>query len=549
MDLSAFFTLPNNASTIQNGVKPAALSGQGSSGNFMDIFLANVLKAQNLPEDNNFKDTEAHDPLKSDNQSLAKDEALSLIQSFIKNLDASSETSEVAIQKLASDLGVSVEEATNIFESFVDGEAENPEQDIMETLLKALAANEDIAEDVQVNAEVFNTTLDQDIQATLALNAQTFNEIIAPLKTTQESLNLEEKQLENLSLSDLLNMSDGEIDDKDVYKATGLLQAIMAKHKMLAKNPIVNSGNLTPEQLTQAVDQIKEAIKQIESSTGKPVTDITQILNPQTIAAIQKIVPQITFNQSPKQLGNSFGTLVEQVNANEGSALPSRTDVKLSEVVTTKVPTEKQMQDLIKAFKVFGQGVLDGTQMMSSAEQTDLNSFFDDLPPALKADASPLTNSVTASSVRAGQSHPATQAVIITMQKTMGDGQPKNFTLQLDPPELGRVEVKMHFDKTSKMKTVMTIEKPETFALLQRDAHSLERAMQDMGIETDGAMNFELADDSHHFNQDGRHDGSRHQANGKSGTEYATDEMEIIQTTMTWDVDPNTGHIHYSILV
>ena len=44
--------------------------------------------------------------------------------------------------------------------------------------------------------------------------------------------------------------------------------------------------------------------------------------------------------------------------------------------------------------------------------------------------------------------------------------------------------------------------------------------------------------------------------NGNSGTDNAKDssgvstdeEIEIIETTMNWNVDPETGHVHYNIL-
>jgi len=108
------------------------------------------------------------------------------------------------------------------------------------------------------------------------------------------------------------------------------------------------------------------------------------------------------------------------------------------------------------------------------------------------------------------------------------------------------VEVKMNFGKDKSMKAVLTIEKGETFALLQRDAQALERAMQQLGLDADGGLSFEMAQDGHDFNQDGRHDGSRNKAaNGQGAND--NDDIEIIESTMNWQVDPDTGHIRYSI--
>jgi hypothetical protein len=157
-----------------------------------------------------------------------------------------------------------------------------------------------------------------------------------------------------------------------------------------------------------------------------------------------------------------------------------------------------------------------------------------------------LTNLLT-NSQHAGQSHPATQMVAATIQKSAGpNGLPKHITLQLDPPELGRVEVKMSFDQDSTIKAVVIVEKPETHLMMQRDAQVLERALQDAGLDAEGGLSFELASDGHDFNQDQGHDGSHH---GSDGASDGTDEdRDLTESTMTWHVDDNTGHTHYSIL-
>ncbi len=155
--------------------------------------------------------------------------------------------------------------------------------------------------------------------------------------------------------------------------------------------------------------------------------------------------------------------------------------------------------------------------------------------------------SVVTQSHASSQPHPGTQFVAATMQKGAASGEAKNIRIQLDPPELGRVEIKMSFGKDNSVKALLTAEKPETFMMLQRDAQLLERALQDAGLETDSSsLSFELAQDGQEFNQDGRHDGSRNKAQGKGGNGDGTEE--VIETTMTWQVDPESGHIRYNIL-
>ena len=158
-----------------------------------------------------------------------------------------------------------------------------------------------------------------------------------------------------------------------------------------------------------------------------------------------------------------------------------------------------------------------------------------------------LTNVVT-QAAHATQAHPATQMVAATIQKSAGDTGLKNITLQLDPPDLGKVEIRMEFGKQKNVTAQIVSEKPETHFMLQRDTQILERILQDAGLDADGGLSFELADDGYDFNHNGRHDG--HAGGGTDGENSGSgDELAaLLETTMTWHVDPETGHMRYNIL-
>jgi len=71
------------------------------------------------------------------------------------------------------------------------------------------------------------------------------------------------------------------------------------------------------------------------------------------------------------------------------------------------------------------------------------------------------------------------------------------FQIRMDPPELGRIDVKLEFGKDGRMTANLTVERPETLDLLQRDARALERALVGSGLNTDkGSLNFSLKDQS-----------------------------------------------------
>jgi hypothetical protein len=149
----------------------------------------------------------------------------------------------------------------------------------------------------------------------------------------------------------------------------------------------------------------------------------------------------------------------------------------------------------------------------------------------------------------ASSSHPATQIVAAHLQKAAGKGETRNVTLQLEPPDLGKVEVRMQFSaKDKSVKAHMLVEKHETYLMLQRDAHVLERALQDAGLDVNGeSLDFELAQDGHEFSHDGSHDGSSGRHSGNSENEPG--EMEAIEASMNWYIDPETGSQRYDLLV
>nr|WP_281500766.1 flagellar hook-length control protein FliK [Kordiimonas marina] len=69
----------------------------------------------------------------------------------------------------------------------------------------------------------------------------------------------------------------------------------------------------------------------------------------------------------------------------------------------------------------------------------------------------------------------------------------QQFTMRLDPAELGRVEVKLHFTKDGEIRAKVAAERPETLHLLQRDAKGLEKALTSHGQRVEqGGISFSL---------------------------------------------------------
>jgi flagellar hook-length control protein FliK len=79
-----------------------------------------------------------------------------------------------------------------------------------------------------------------------------------------------------------------------------------------------------------------------------------------------------------------------------------------------------------------------------------------------------------------------------------------HFEIRLDPPELGRIDVRLHIDHDGQVTSHLRVDRAETLDLLRRDAPSLERALQDAGLKTsDSGLQFSLRhQNSSQHNQD-----------------------------------------------
>ncbi len=90
------------------------------------------------------------------------------------------------------------------------------------------------------------------------------------------------------------------------------------------------------------------------------------------------------------------------------------------------------------------------------------------------------------------QMMPAHEQVAVQIQRAAQNGLGR-LTVDLQPVELGRVEIKMSVDKDKNVTASVVVDRPATLDLLQRDARNLERILQDAGLQTDsGSLSFSL---------------------------------------------------------
>lgn len=72
-----------------------------------------------------------------------------------------------------------------------------------------------------------------------------------------------------------------------------------------------------------------------------------------------------------------------------------------------------------------------------------------------------------------------------------------HFEIRLDPPELGRIDVRLDVDRDGRVTSHLIADRRDTLDLLRRDSAGLERALQDAGLKTsDNGLQFSLRDRS-----------------------------------------------------
>ncbi len=99
------------------------------------------------------------------------------------------------------------------------------------------------------------------------------------------------------------------------------------------------------------------------------------------------------------------------------------------------------------------------------------------------------------------------------------------FAIRLDPAELGRVDVRMNVDPSGGVSARLTVDRPETLDLFQRDQRTLERALQQAGLDTSRTtLEFSLRQNGNPFAGMSGGDQGRHSASPYSGVTTSGDD-------------------------
>ncbi|HEY1475004.1 MAG TPA: flagellar hook-length control protein FliK [Pseudolabrys sp.] len=108
---------------------------------------------------------------------------------------------------------------------------------------------------------------------------------------------------------------------------------------------------------------------------------------------------------------------------------------------------------------------------------------------------SPALANPTAAAPPVGQPAAVPLAGVAIEIAGMAQAGKNHFEIRLDPPELGRIEVRLAVDRDGHVTSRLIADRSDTLDLLRRDASGLERALQDAGLKTaDNGLQFSLRD-------------------------------------------------------
>lgn len=169
-----------------------------------------------------------------------------------------------------------------------------------------------------------------------------------------------------------------------------------------------------------------------------------------------------------------------------------------------------------------------------------------------------LTNPVF-TNTSAAMTHPTTQTIAMVVDRMASNAtqnSKQTLSVQLDPVDLGRVQVQLSFERGEPMKVKLIAEKQDTLNMLQRDSHALKSTLEGAGIQMDGSsLSFDLASGDQAFNQmlgqfqdnNSQKQTTRFSLEGIAGA-VDNDTLTAMDTAIDFTPDTYGGTVRYSIL-
>lgn len=112
--------------------------------------------------------------------------------------------------------------------------------------------------------------------------------------------------------------------------------------------------------------------------------------------------------------------------------------------------------------------------------------------PAQPVQSAPIAASLHVMAANNSAPQPDLGAIAVTIAAKSQEGT-KHFDIRLDPPEMGRIDVRLTVDDSGKAQAHLSADHPQTLDMLKRDSGTLERSLKDAGLDlSNNGLNFSL---------------------------------------------------------
>ncbi|MEA2977281.1 MAG: flagellar hook-length control protein FliK [Alphaproteobacteria bacterium] len=302
----------------------------------------------------------------------------------------------------------------------------------------------------------------------------------------------------------------------------------------ISSAPAVNFAGLTPSTVPDAAPgaDAKTEVPQAtqESETARPVTPFQQAaVQPdadETAPVVQPAaIAKAQISQNPQQPDTPrLARLIDRPAGGPKSDSPASPEISTGRSSTDPVTTNAGQGSNSSDSRESGKGAKTATHIAASdgaansrtahAEPQAELQVASGSPTAAQPQAAADSSSNLAPSPASGT---VASATAINSQQTVSAAAPvvvavplaglaleisaraqtgKNrFEIRLDPPELGRINVRLDVDRDGHVTSHLLVDRADTLDLLRRDASNLERALQQAGLKTsDNSLQFSLRD-------------------------------------------------------
>lgn len=282
----------------------------------------------------------------------------------------------------------------------------------------------------------------------------------------------------------MLTMIPGVLDDLNLDQAvlngmTKLGETAQTKpdaQSTINQAILANSGSSANDEALLSI------IAQNNSAAGKTAGSVLPVV---AISLSEQLSSALTQKDATQQQLVQIGMEQAAARTNDNLAAQLQRQLAVEGDVKQNANTQTQAQAMN-----MGQNASNAAAALSQLPVVQTREILTSTDPLLVAQNLGLSNNQAAQTalfkpVQAAYQGPQVNVPNVAMEITRHVNAGNNqFQIRLDPAELGRINVRLHMDDGGNVNARLVVERPETLAMLQRDAHSLERALAQAGLDS-----------------------------------------------------------------